>query len=335
MFRLHLISSSILHPKKQVVSNAWIMFVKDVMVRCLWEQGVTIPKFPPTKKHKGKEENSTARFSTKKLLKGKHLQPNLNDIWHRGISKPPGGFNIQHGWKHQFHPPSLPPRCSRIEQDAELKGPDAQNEGTDGPATMRRKVLSNSSFLWVMFIIHDRAATYLISHEPKQKTYHYPYYPGEWQDFRPNMTCVYMHSRTYKCAGHSDANSPKADAQNDPNLLLLRYIYICWYCFFSEPRSTKQTNTPETSWWYISTWWCFSRGPVNPTKPGGSFCRAYQNVNAAPGSGKFKASFEIPLKPYHLKSSYESIMSWRGYQIIKYDSNKYMTKLVEYLKYFI
>ena len=226
MFRLHLISSSILHPKKQVVSNAWIMFVKDVMVRCLWEQGVTIPKFPPTKKHKGKEENSTARFSTKKLLKGKHLQPNLNDIWHRGISKPPGGFNIQHGWKHQFHPPSLPPRCSRIEQDAELKGPDAQNEGTDGPATMRRKVLSNSSFLWVMFIIHDRAATYLISHEPKQKTYHYPYYPGEWQDFRPNMTCVYMHSRTYKCAGHSDANSPKADAQNDPNLLLLRYIYI-------------------------------------------------------------------------------------------------------------
>lgn len=113
------------------------------MARCLWEQGVTIPNFHLLNT-KAKKKTRLPDFQPKNCSKAQtfkqtsHLTP-----WH---FKTPGGFNIQHGWKHQFHPPSLPPKCSRIEQDAELKGPDAQNEGTDCPATMCRKVLLTSVF---------------------------------------------------------------------------------------------------------------------------------------------------------------------------------------------
>lgn len=94
-----------------------------------------------------------------------------------------------------------------------------------------------------------------------------------------------------------------------PRMILTGFHwYTCciFFSFFSEPRSTKKN---KYTWNQLVIHFCMvvckNGDSLTPPLPGGSFCRAYQNVNAAPGSGLlcriwFKVSVEIPRKPHHL-----------------------------------
>ena len=142
------------------------------------------PQFPPTK-HKGKEENSTARFSTKKLLKGTNLQANLtfdtlafqNPWWFQHptwmkTSISPAQFAtkmLPHRARRGTQRTRCPKRRNGLPSDDVPQSPLNISFLWKPDRPKKNRTMLPYKAFWVRFIIHDRAATYLMSHEPQQK----------------------------------------------------------------------------------------------------------------------------------------------------------------------